>query len=1736
MGDLEVMIQRQRDALVFLRKYADRFDSKQDSLRTSGYVTSLAQRVDDIFNIFESQHQEILRVVQEESLDEGHVPYLDEDFYFEFSELYFTFKGKLLDALPHNSTQSPFASTFAVPHSRVDTTIGVDTRLPKISLPKFTGEYMEWISFRDIYFSLVHNNDSLTKIQKFYYLKGTLSGEAANLIKNISATDANYDSAWNILESRYHNKRIIVGNLIGKLFGIEKSDGGYISIKNLLDSTQECLSSLRNLGMDTQSWDPIIIHLIGQKLDLQTRKEWEQSLRSSTEIPNRAEMFEFLERTFRTLESLRDNFPMDNMRGNSKNVKSSKMSSKRTTCNAGKISKPVKGQCSYCNKLHPLAKCYKFLALSFSDKNKYVSTSGICRNCLFPGHNPDTCVSPFRCITCHQPHHTVLHSTEPEVPDSINENCPTSSNNRITSHFGNSFQSVLLYTIRLIVNSNHGRFPLRALLDPGSQGSLITESAVQMMGLKKDRCNYEVVGIGEGKCSFSRFSVDVSLFTRRNEPVISCRALVLTNLSSYTPEYFSRNISLPNIDSENLADPQFYNADKIDMILGSDICSMIKIPAESFVHGELFFQNTHFGWVFSGRTGSISSNRVHIHNTNLESILKSFWEQEEVASSRDLNAEEISCEAHFERTTKRTRCGHYEVDLPFKSLLRDNSLPVVSNNVDNAFRRFRQLEISFSRRSTFADSYRTFMREYESLGHMSRIGTYPRDVRHNSYFLPHHGVFKEDSSTTKMRVVFDGSSHRKGMDSLNDLLSAGPALQNELPTVITQWRRHRIAFTADIEKMFRQIMVSPHHRKFQQILWRFRPFEEISIYELNTVTYGTTSAPYLAIRVLRKLAHDFYSEFPEASRILLSDTYVDDILSGSDSFENALLLYRDLCGLLKKAGCNLRKWTTNSVDLLREIPEEHRDPSIVFDFSKDKTIKTLGIQWNTDDDSFSFKIVLAESHTPTKRSILSESARLYDPLGWLTPCTVVAKSIFKSLWEHGVDWDSEIPESISNRWLKYRFSLPDLERIRIPRWINWSKHSKVELHCFCDASTVAYAAVAYTRVVTTSNIVVNLIQAKSKISPIKVLTIPRLELCAASLLIKVVQKIKISLRDLQISKFYYWSDSSTVLSWIRKSPSNWNVFVANRVAEIQRFSDPLEWRYIPSGLNPADSASRGIIPGELVENEIWWRGPNFLYESSDLWPQNLPNLETNLEEKGAKISAHNSEVLQYPEILQKYSKLETLLRVLSLCTRFVHNCQDKRNKQIGFLTTSEINLTLHSLVKLTQKIDFPDEFKLLALKRQIRNSSILKLMPYLDEDGIVRVGGRLQNSDLPYCVKHPIILAKSNPLSKLLILDAHIRTLHGGITLTMSYVNRKFWIVSGNQLAKTIIHRCMPCFRQSAKTARQIMGNLPSIRIKPSRPFKHSGVDFAGPITIKASSVRSSATSKGYICLFICMVTKAIHLEAVSDLTTNAFLAAFRRFVARRGACTDLYSDCGTNFIGASKELQILHSRKSNSLHDDLKQALSLCETNWHFIPPASPNFGGLWEAGVKSAKFHLKRITNERLLTFEELSTLLCQIEGCLNSRPLAPLTPDPADFDVLTPGHFLIGEPTVCIQEPSLLETPVNYLTRWKYIERLKQHFWKRWRNEYLNRLQARPKWLSPEPNAKVGDLVLIADERCGPGQWQLGRIKETHSGADGHIRVVSILTKNKILKRPISKICFLPGDSPDQPTPIAQKTIAN
>lgn len=435
-----------------------------------------------------------------------------------------------------------------------------------------------------------------------------------------------------------------------------------------------------------------------------------------------------------------------------------------------------------------------------------------------------------------------------------------------------------------------------------------------------------------------------------------------------------------------------------------------------------------------------------------------------------------------------------------------------------------------------------------------------------------------------------------------------------------------------------------------------------------------------------------------------------------------------------------------------------------------------------------------------------------------------------------------------------------------------------------------------------------------------------------------------------------------------------------------------------------------------------------------------------------------------------------------------------------------------------QQTEFATEMRNLINGKEIpNNSSIKSLAPFIDAKGILRVGGRLQNAQMSFDGTHQIIVAAKGRFTELVVQHVHDRTLHGGGQLMLAQLRQRYWIINAKNIIRQHIFKCITCHRHKATISTQLMGQLPAARVISSLPFSHTGVDYAGPLEIRRNKGRGSVTYKGYLAIFVCMAVKAVHVEVVTDLTTDGFIAAFRRFVSRRGPCSHLYSDCGTNFVGAARLLK--QDLSKAKLERNAANILIGDGVQWHFNPPSAPNFGGIWEAAVKSTKTHLKKLISNANLTYEELTTVVIQIEAVLNSRPICPMTNDPSDLDVLTPGHFLIGRPLISLPEPSYLDRNEHRLNRWQRIQHMVQTFWNRWQTEYLHQLQQRNKWTTCAPNLAVESLVLIKDDRMPPSKWSLGRVLKVKTGKDGLVRVATVKTQTGEVDRPITKLCMLP-----------------
>lgn len=1330
-----------------------------------------------------------------------------------------------------------------------------------------------------------------------------------------------------------------------------------------------------------------------------------------------------------------------------------------------------------------------------------------------------------------------------------------------------SNSEILLATAIVTLYTNEGEgVAARALLDNGSQASFISKDLVKRLNYQPYDKNMQVTGISQ-RITHSHKMIDLNIYsTINNKKEFSISFVVLDKLTFNIPR-INVNPEILNIPKElSLADPTFFQSNSIDLLLGMDVYSEILCTGfRKLGKGLPVLINTYFGWTISGtlpvekrtspRTFHSTINTVenvdpeeislepenvditHVFHSQLsvedeaaEEVLQKFWTIEEVHSEKTVRtADEERAVQLFEDSTIRLKDGTFQVDLPLKS---PNEYLKLGESFPRAYKRFIALEHKFKNHNQMYSKYKKFIDEYISLDHAKKIPLSFRNEKSElKYFLPHHSIVREDSATTKLRVVFDASMKSDTGYSLNDVMLKGPTVQPELFDILCRFRLSDKVFIADIEKMFRQIKVNPNQTFLQNILWREKPTNKLECLELQTVTYGTNSAPFLSTNCLIQLATSNSEKYPLASDALINQCYVDDILYSSETLQELLETHKQLTELLGTANMKLHKWSSNSSQFLEAISSTNNQETYVI-ASEGNTSKVLGISWQPDRDTFSVTLPKIElQHTATKRQVLSVIAQIFDPIGLINPFIVTAKVFMQKIWLEKMSWDEQLSPTLLEEWRTFCRTIPDLGNIKIPRnlFTPCERKSIIEIHAFSDASLKCYGTCIYVRAIYEDNSVsCNLLTSKSRVAPLKQITLPRLELCGAVLMAKLTKKIvSIFEKKININSVHLWTDSEIVLCWIKSHPSRWSLFVANRVAEIQTLVPNFDsWHHIKSSENPADILSRGCTPQELDQSKLWWNGPNFLHYSNAKFKvfRHLGDTGNIPEEKKTVLLIQNDENDFYKEVLNRYSSFRKLQRVIAYCLRYWRNSKKKlfnEVKIIGPLSPNELHNAEKVIIKIVQEKFFASEIKELKKSEGLKVSKALKaLNPTLDEQGMLRVGGRIPNADIAYEHKHPLLLPSKNNVVRLLIKREHLTMLHAGPQNVLASIRQRYWPIDGLREVKGVIKQCLTCFKFRARPATQKMADLPKERLSVSRPFLNVGIDFGGPFLVKPSKLRHKTILKCYLCVFICMTTKAVHLEAVSSLSTEDFLQALRRFIGRRGVPSIIFSDHGTNFVGARNKLkEIYEFFKKNKNQYTIQDYLTTSEITWKFIPARSPHWGGIWEAAVKGAKHHLLRVVGESVLTYEEFSTVLIEIEAIMNSRPLCPLSNDPTDFSPLTPGHFLIGTALNSIPEADVSATAENKLKRWQRCQKIRQSFWKRWTVEYLSSLQRRVKWTDSYENLKVGDLVLLMDELSSPLKWPLARISEVLPGADKKVRAVKVITKDGVFTRSITKLCPLP-----------------
>lgn len=1634
-------------------------------------------------------------------------------------------------------------------------------KLPSINLPQFSGHYSEWVVFRSQFESLIGNSEQLSDSQKLIYLKSCLTGTA----KQLQSVNDTYQSLFQALTLRFENKRLIVNSHINKLLNLPKiKSESPKELRNLVDTVLANVRALNQLDLECNPLsESILINVILKSVDDETNKQYQMSLNSS-EIPQWNSFLEFLNKRSQSLLNIESN-PFFKTRSPSRNIHQQKSF----------VVKRESDSCSMCSKNHPIYKCDVFSQLSVRDRQVQVKRLNLCVNCLGTNHTKSQCKKLFMsCKKCSYNHHTLLHfdKRNPQIvstdqagflsnpPDDgsashKDESFHMPQTNEVpnqnktfaaieqgeSSRFSSGkVDTVLLSTAIVHVRDKTGKFiPTLCLLDSASQCTLITNELSDVLGLKYKKVDSSISGVGDNVLK-SKGMIEAEIANRDLSFQTTVNALVVRKISSDLIPAKPLDISIIKFP-QNLvyANPQFHRPSRIQMLLGAEVffkllgSEQIKLNNDSII-----LQNTAFGFIVTGSLDNTAPNtfkcnfvRQDSDTRDIEVGLQKFWELEAIGiedTSEDTFENDAAMDI-FQKTVS-FRDGRYEVRLPFKRPPED--LP---NNFSVAERRLRSLLKRFQRNPSLLKDYQEILNEYVNLGIIERV-TESEPTAQPLYYMPHQAVIREESVTTKTRIVFDASSHEDGQLSLNDCLWPGVNLNPNIFNLLVSFRLKKVALVADIEKAFLQISLHPDDRDAVRFLfidnqYPYKDSMNIQIFRFNRVSFGVTSSPFLLSATIKEHISKYKEKYPKVFEVLNTCFYVDDLICGGDSASETFAFSQLAVQIMRDASMTLRKFISNDKTLM-DMMEKHGLPTL------DTGVplhKILGLSWNIKKDTLSVDLkrllTLTRSDHQTKRSILQASGTVFDPLGFLSPFTVRLKCLFQELWSRKLSWDDELPLDIRTAWMKWSGEVTSLSTLDVPRTVlnsNPESVNELQIHVFSDASQKAFGAAAYLRVKDCEKTSVNLIASKSRVAPLKKLTLPRLELMGALLAVKLAKTVEKTVQQTGLyPTVHFWTDSQITLCWIKGQPHRWKQFVSNRVKEIHSLSDPSSWSHVPGTLNVADHLTRGLSIENLLKCEAWWHGPTFLGE--DNFPvfkcdNSIPEEQYRLELKKDKsvefdkcFTLTENENLFENDLLKITNNFSRLVRILSYVLRFVHNCKNIE-KRGEYLTSGELCNAELFLVKYAQS-EYREEINSLSNGKNVKSKSKLSsLNCFLDRNAILRVGGRIANSSVSNSAKHPIVISPKHKVTYMIVEFYHLKYLHAGPQLLLYLIRQKFWIINGRNLCRKICFSCVKCFKTKPIAMDQIMGDLPSDRVNRNFPFNVCGIDYCGPFYIKYKNQRKGLLNKVYVCIFVCFVTKAVHLEIVDDMTSESFISTLKRFFARRGKSARIYSDNAQTFVGANREIKRL-AESANTPDDKLNQFLVSEEITWKFLPPRAPNFGGLWEAGVKSFKYHMKRVVGNMKLTYEEFLTITVQIECMLNSRPLVPLSTDDVEVEVLTPAHFLIGREMNAILEPDLTNLNENRLNCWQRVTKSVQLIWKKWSQDYLSSLQERNKWKFIKNDVKEGHVVVIKEDNLPPSKWMLGVISKVVLGKDQRVRVVEVKTSCGILKRSVNRLCLLP-----------------
>ena len=1305
-----------------------------------------------------------------------------------------------------------------------------------------------------------------------------------------------------------------------------------------------------------------------------------------------------------------------------------------------------------------------------------------------------------------------------------NSNKPRNSQNHCTSIFnGRSTRHIPTLPITLTCGGNSTN--TYAMLDSASRLTLMNPTVAQI--LKSDLQFNETINLSQALTSSNTATAKITVSVRpyrQPEPVYQLENIDVIetwNLSEFDANHANiicqKHPQLRHIKFAQLP------TNTVGLIIGVDFAHLVS-PRDVIetANNSPFGWRTPLGWSLCGRDNAATpddANRINFVDNDLLFRHVADWmkiDANGISSDRtSMSQDDKDAIKILEATTKQLPNSHYEIGMLWK---RNSQL---TNNRWLATKQLHSLVNRLRRDPQMHAKYQETITTDIDKGYVVEVNPDDDSTDQGCWYLPHHPV-TNINKPEKVRRVLNAASVFKGV-SLNSSLLTGPDFLTNLTGIIMRFREDKIAISADIEAMFMQVFVPPADQRYLRFLW-IDNNKQPKTYQYTRHIFGATDSPCVACYATRRCAKDNEDLYPDLVAITERNIYMDDLYKAVKTPEHATQLMKDLQHVFKSGGFNLTKWTSNSDEFLQTVDEFHLASPRTPNADARPLERVLGVKWKPDSDDFvvqATKFKTKMENVRTQRKLLKFVSSIFDPLGITAPLTIRLRQCLQLVWKLNPQWDKEIDTSSLPQLQQWIDETEGFKDVKIPRQYFADKARRsIELHIFSDASEIALATVAYLRIVyTDDSIDVKFIMGKAKVAPIKRMTIPNLELQAATNGAKLASFAQ-QQHDCRINNVVMWTDSTTVLHWIRSSNQRHRIFVANRLNTILDATNVSDWNYVPSKDNPADDATRGYAVAEMTANSRWLSGPVFLRHHPDTWPVQPDGVYGTKDVLATDTAADsntsdNNDLINY----RRYSTWTKALKVTTYVLLFVENLKKKTRQP---LQVQHLANTFSFIVRRSQQNIFSKEFKALQQNKDLpARSRLQSLTPFIDSHGVLRARGRLNKAQMLLCSRHPAILDGEDYAVKLFMEHIHASNCHTGLEHTRSILQQDFWILHARKQLKNILRHCHACRRLRQDALTPLMADLPLARLplpEGNYPFQSTGVDFFGPF----ATLNDGQYAKRYVLFFTCLVTRAVHSEICHQLDTDSTLQAIRRFIARRGKPTAIWSDNGRSFTAAEKELRelLVVLKQDNSFKDHLQ----LLGITWNFNPPSAPHFGGSWERLIRIFKDSFYKVIGPRTLSDETIATYTCEIEAFMNSRPLTTVSSDPADMEPLTPNHFLLGRSSPNL--PPGLFTPRHITNKktWKQAQLLAQHFWNRYLREYLPTLTKRTKWTKPIDNLETGDLVWILEDLTPRGLWPLGRVLRTFPGSDGVVRSCELKTSRGIIQRPVIKLSRVLAASTD------------